>query len=87
MRHSTITLTMDRYTHLGVRDERAALDRLPDIGTRPQDDTEARQATGTDDFSGSVLTSTETGTGRHGVSSRITGQVADEGASTEEEQR
>ena len=28
-RHSTITLTMDRYTHLGVRDSAAALDKLP----------------------------------------------------------
>jgi integrase len=33
-RHSTITLTMDRYTHLGVTDLVGALLRLPDIGTR-----------------------------------------------------
>ncbi len=30
-RHSTITLTLDRYTHLGVFDERSALDALPDL--------------------------------------------------------
>jgi integrase len=28
-RHSTISLTMDTYTHLGLLDERAALDSLP----------------------------------------------------------
>jgi hypothetical protein len=28
-RHSTITLTMDRYTHLGLADLTSALDRLP----------------------------------------------------------
>lgn len=30
-RHSTITLTMDRYTHLGASDTREALDRLPEL--------------------------------------------------------
>jgi integrase len=30
-RHSTITLTMDHYTHTLIEDERAALDRLPAI--------------------------------------------------------
>jgi len=30
-RHSTITLTMDRYTHLGVLDQTAALDKLPEL--------------------------------------------------------
>ena len=29
MRHSTITLTMDRYTHVGIRDQRAVLEALP----------------------------------------------------------
>jgi integrase len=31
-RHSTITLTMDRYTHLALADLTSALDRLPAIG-------------------------------------------------------
>ena len=31
-RHSTITLTMDRYTHLGIVDLAAGLESLPDIG-------------------------------------------------------
>ncbi len=37
-RHSTITLTMDRYTHVGIRDTAAALARLslPTVGTRDQ---------------------------------------------------
>ena len=45
-RHSTITLTMDRYTHTVLGSQAQALDKLPDLseGTR----TEA-QATGTDD--------------------------------------
>jgi integrase len=35
-RHSTITLTMNHYTHLGIRDRAAALDRLPPMD-RPDD--------------------------------------------------
>ena len=46
MRHSTVTLTMDRYTHLFKGDEAAAVESLPDL-SRP--DTEALRATGTDD--------------------------------------
>jgi integrase len=45
-RHSSITLTMDRYTHLSVADQTAALDALPDLD-KPAD--EALRATGTDD--------------------------------------
>jgi len=30
-RHSTINLTMDTYTHIGLYDERAALEKLPDL--------------------------------------------------------
>ena len=33
-RHSTIVLTMDHYTHTLIGDERAALDRLPEIRLR-----------------------------------------------------
>jgi integrase len=33
-RHSTIILTMDHYTHTLIGDERAALDRLPEIRLR-----------------------------------------------------
>ncbi len=47
-RHSTIVLTMDHYTHTFIDDERAALDRLPEIpGSEPK--REAAKATGTDD--------------------------------------
>ncbi len=45
MRHSTITLTMDRYTHLSVLDQWGALEALPNLDS---DDTEAMRATGTD---------------------------------------
>ena len=31
-RHSTITLTLDRYTHVDLPDLTSALDRLPAIG-------------------------------------------------------
>jgi len=45
-RHSTITLTMDRYTHTLIADERAALDKLPTI--EPQAADQALAATGTE---------------------------------------
>ncbi len=45
-RHSTITLTMDRYSHSVVGDHASALDRLPDFD-RPK--AGAARATGTDD--------------------------------------
>jgi len=44
-RHSTITLTMDRYTHTHRGDEAAALNVLPNL----DDETESVRATGTDD--------------------------------------
>ena len=45
MRHSTITLTMDRYTHLFKGDETAALATLPDLSGSPSG---VQRATGTD---------------------------------------
>ena len=45
-RHSTITLTMDHYTHTLVEDERAALERLPTIDVAGTE--KAIRATGTD---------------------------------------
>ena len=47
MRHSTITLTMDRYTHPFKGDESAAIASLPDL-SKPHD-AEAGKATGTAD--------------------------------------
>jgi integrase len=48
-RHSTITLTMDRYSHVTVCDMSAALDRLPELpGAEPTADALAMRATGTD---------------------------------------
>ncbi len=48
-RHSTITLTMDRYTHLGIMDLTSALDRLPTIPTSdPDKEAAVQRATGTD---------------------------------------
>jgi len=45
-RHSTITLTMDRYTHQHAGDELAALEVLPDLS---QESDEQLRATGTED--------------------------------------
>jgi len=48
-RHSTITLTMDRYTHLGMYDLVAALEKLPAIPlTGDKSETAVARATGTD---------------------------------------
>jgi integrase len=49
MRHSTITLTMDHYSHVGLYDTAGALDKLPPLPGRG-DPTEAAaaRATGTD---------------------------------------
>ena len=47
MRHSTITLTMDRYTHLFKGDEAAAIATLPDLSSP---DANSVSATGTDDI-------------------------------------
>jgi hypothetical protein len=33
-RHATIVLTMDHYTHTLIEDERAALDRLLELGVK-----------------------------------------------------
>jgi len=46
-RHSTITLTMDRYTHTILEDRTAALAALPDLGAPAEAD--AARRTGTDD--------------------------------------
>ncbi len=47
-RHSTITLTMDHYTHTLIEDERSALARLPGLGAKGIPEENGR-ATGTDD--------------------------------------
>ena len=53
-RHSSIKLTMDRYSRIELLDERSALKVLPSILPDGRDDKEANRAvvqkTGTDDF-------------------------------------
>jgi integrase len=51
-RHSSITLTMDRYTHILNADQRTAIDQLPGIPLS-QNKKNILRATGTDDVSGS----------------------------------
>src|SRR5215472_13523565 len=46
-RHSSITLTMDRYTHLGLLNQTAALEMLPALPIRERH-AEPLAATGTD---------------------------------------
>jgi integrase len=49
MRHSTITLTMDRYAHASLHDVADALDKLPPISAEsPGASAPAMEATGTD---------------------------------------
>jgi integrase len=52
-RHSTIGLTMDTYTHIGLYDERAAIDSLPKLPDLDMNERRADEAvavrTGTDD--------------------------------------
>jgi len=45
-RHSTITLTMDRYAHVSLADHRRALDALPDVGPSPDARTHSAQIGG-----------------------------------------
>lgn len=45
-RHSTIAITMDKYSHVALETEIEALDKLPDFGKR---EAEEMKATGTDD--------------------------------------
>ncbi len=47
-RHSTITLTMDRYTHTVLGEQAEALTALPDL-SRPDPNRQKQLATGTDD--------------------------------------
>lgn len=67
-RHSTITLTMDRYTHLGMVDLSSALDRLPSLPSSPGTTSEghALKATGTDDAAADRTQ------GRHHRAGRVT---------------
>jgi integrase len=49
MRHSTITLTMDRYSHAGLFDVAGSLDKLPPLPSPGSDsEVESMRATGTD---------------------------------------
>jgi len=70
-RHSTITLTMDRYTHTLQSDERDALDALPDVGLVRA----STSATGTD--GGSCLRKSCPSGSEHGVSVRSGAQETD----------
>ncbi len=53
-RHSTVELTLGRYTHANVHDLAAAVDKLPALPTGPQPKAVVLRATGTDDKPASI---------------------------------
>jgi hypothetical protein len=63
-RHSTITLTMDRYTHRYAGDEAAALAVLPDLSLPA---VVAARATGTDDATATPTSSPTSSRAERGV--------------------
>jgi len=72
-RHSTITLTMDRYTHLYAGDMSAALDALPDLSASIG---QAQRATGThDEAAGNSLSPSLSPKGEFRRSSVESGEV------------
>ena len=77
-RHSTITLTMDHYSHVTVRDTAAAVARLP-MPLRPARQSAALKATGTDGWSNKGAAPGAAGIGEKGERLR----VIEETASTE----
>ena len=76
-RHSTITLTMDRYTHLTVASQTDALDALPNLTTRSP--ATALRATGTADENAQPDSQSEGGKGRTfaDVSGLSKGQISE----------
>ena len=60
-RHSTITLTMDRYAHVGLLDMNAALESLPGLPARPTSERVRQVSTGTDPSLVATLVATEPG--------------------------
>lgn len=53
-RHSTVELTLGRYTHANVHDLAAAVDKLPALPTGPQPEAVVLRATGTDEKPASI---------------------------------
>lgn len=47
-RHSSITMTMDRYAHVGIRDTAAAVAKLSLPSNQPDAESQVLRATGTD---------------------------------------
>ncbi len=77
-RHSSVTLTLDRYSHVHPEDMGRALERLPDLDQRD----DALRATGTDGGSG-----LETHTGAHTPSGARSTLSAPTGATSAVEKR
>ena len=50
-RHSTVTLTLDTYSHIGLSDERQAVERLPELHRADHTNEAVAIKTGTDDRS------------------------------------
>jgi hypothetical protein len=72
-RHSTITLTMDRYAHVGIRDTAAAVGRLTHpTNSRPDTEPAALRLTGTDGVSNAGAAPGAAESGSRRVQSKIT---------------
>ena len=79
MRHSTIVLTMDRYSHVGLHDTAGALDKLPPLPGHGAS-TEAARMTGTDAItSDTKWQRSDSGTGRDGADSGGSGGMTRQG--------
>jgi len=79
-RHSTITLTMDRYAHVGIRDTAVAVGKLSLPASRERDTKAVAECvTGTDDGSvlGAATGAAGGGDGREGL--RTDGETVGEG--------
>ncbi len=68
-RHSTITLTMDRYAHVGAFNMRSAVDSLPDLGDAGQ--RQRMRVTGTESAVAPLI-DTETGPKKGTVNGTVT---------------
>ncbi len=81
-RHSTITLTMDRYSHVARGELSAALEGLPDVHDRPA--TDQLRATGTCDDAPARMSKACHKPVREGVRLSAIGQVATKGGAQDD---
>ena len=78
-RHSTITLTMDRYTHVGLHDVASAMQSLPALPDAPARESQELRATGTSGLGCTLVAQNPAIQGHpqasHGIVGGITGEA------------